>query len=253
MALYRSDALVLRRRNLGEADRIVTFLSRERGKMRAVARSARRVKSKFAGAMEPLTHVHLEFYGKENADLFRLNSADVLRSFDGLRRDFEKVKSALVMAELLDGLLEDGAPQAEIFNLSLAVLDRMEAGGGAGGAGGGGAAEDPLILFEARFLRALGYQPNLDRCAKCGQVLAEKGAVFQAGAGDLSCPGCSSGGTRLSAGAVKHLSAMGSLPIGRAFQVSTVPAVRTEAQRFLEAFLAGVSGRRLKSLKFLDA
>ena len=250
MALYRSDALVLRRRNLGEADRIVTFLSRERGKMRAVARSARRVKSKFAGAMEPLTHVHLEFYGKENADLFRLNSADVLRSFDGLRRDFEKVKSALVMAELLDGLLEDGEPQAEIFNLSLAVLDRMEA---AGGGGAGGAAEDPLILFEARFLRALGYQPNLDRCAKCGQVLAEKGAVFQAGAGDLSCPGCSSGGTRLSAGAVKHLSAVGSLPIGRAFQVSTVPAVRTEAQRFLEVFLTGVSGRRLKSLKFLDA
>ena len=71
MALYRSDALVLRRRNLGEADRIVTFLSRERGKMRAVARSARRVKSKFAGAMEPLTHVHLEFYGKENADQHR--------------------------------------------------------------------------------------------------------------------------------------------------------------------------------------
>ena len=96
-------------------------------------------------------------------------------------------------------------------------------------------------------------QPNLDRCAKCGQVLAEKGAVFQAGAGDLSCPGCSSGGTRLSAGAVKHLLAVGSLPIERAFQVSTVPAVRTEAQRFLEVFLTAVSGRRLKSLKFLDA
>ncbi len=247
MALYRSDALVLRRQNLGEADRIVTFLSRERGKMRAVARSARRVKSKFTGSMEPLTHVHLEFYGKENTDLFRLNSADVLRSFDGLRRDFEKVKIALVMAEMLDRMLEDGEPQAEIFDLSIAVLNRMET------AGGGGAAEDPLILFEARFLRELGYQPNLDRCAKCGQVLAEKGAVFQAGAGDLSCPGCSSGGLRLSAGAVKHLSAVGSLPIERAFQVSTVPAVRTEVRRFLEVFLTGVSGRRLKSLKFLDA
>ena len=217
--------------------------------MRAVARSARRVKSKFTGSMEPLTHVHLEFYGKENTDLFRLNSADVLRSFDGLRRDFEKVKIALVMAEMLDRMLEDGEPQTEIFDLSIAVLNRMETAGG----GGGGAAEDPLILFEARFLRELGYQPNLDRCTKCGQVLAEKGAVFQAGAGDLSCPGCSSGGTRLSAGAVKHLSAVGSLPIERAFQVSTVPAVRTEVRRFLEVFLTGVSGRRLKSLKFLDA
>lgn len=221
--------------------------------MRAVARSARRVKSKFTGSMEPLTHVHLEFYGKENTDLFRLNSADVLRSFDGLRRDFEKVKIALVMAEMLDRMLEDGEPQAEIFNLSLAVLNRMETAGRGGRGGGGGAAEDPLILFEARFLRELGYQPNLDRCAKCGQVLAEKGAVFQAGAGDLSCPGCSSGGLRLSAGAVKHLSAVGSLPIERAFQVSTVPAVRTEVRRFLEVFLTGVSGRRLKSLKFLDA
>ena len=221
--------------------------------MRAVARSARRVKSKFTGSMEPLTHVHLEFYGKENTDLFRLNSADVLRSFDGLRRDFEKVKIALVMAEMLDRMLEDGEPQAEIFDLSIAVLNRMETAGGGGRGGGGGAAEDPLILFEARFLRELGYQPNLDRCAKCGQVLAEKGAVFQAGAGDLSCPGCSSGGLRLSAGAVKHLSAVGSLPIERAFQVSTVPAVRTEVRRFLEVFLTGVSGRRLKSLKFLDA
>mgnify|MGYP002859231584 CR=1 FL=1 len=229
----------------------MTFLSRERGKMRAVARSARRIKSKFAGAMEPLTHVHLEFYGKENTDLFRLNSADVLHSFDGLRREFAKVKSALVMAEMLDRMLEDGEPQAEIFNLSLAVLNRMEMAGQGGG--GGGAAEDPLLLFEARFLRELGYQPNLDRCAKCGQVLAEKGAVFQAGAGDLRCPDCSSGGTRLSAGAVKHLSAVGSLPIERAFQVSTVPAVRTEAQRFLGLFLTAVSGRRLKSSKFLDA
>ncbi|MBI2881172.1 MAG: DNA repair protein RecO [Candidatus Tectomicrobia bacterium] len=244
MALYRADALVLRRFKLGEADLIVSFLTRERGKMRAVARSSRRPKSKFAGALEPLSRVHLEYYGRENADLFRVNSADVLRSFDKLRRDYEKVKSALVLAELLDRLLEDGEAQPAIFDLSLGVLDWME---------GKDSAEDPLIFFEVRFLRELGYAPNLDRCARCEADLAGKGAVFRAGAGELLCPGCAAGGLRLSPGAVRHLSAVGSLPLERAFQAAAAGAVRAEVRRFLQAYLTGLSGARLKSLRFLES
>ncbi len=244
MALYHSDALVLRRFNLGEADRIAAFLTRERGKLRAVARAARRVRSRFAGALEPLTHVHLEYYGKENTELFRLNSADILHTFDGLRQDYDRLNGALVMAELLDRLLEDGEPQPAIFDLSLGVLEQMEARG---------SIEDPLILFEIRFLRELGYQPNLDRCPQCGVDLGGRGAVFQAGAAELTCPDCTSGGMCfLSPGAVKHLSAVSTLSLRRAFQVKAMHPVQKEAQRFLHAFLTGVSGVRLKSFRFLN-
>ncbi|MFQ5692844.1 MAG: DNA repair protein RecO [Nitrospinota bacterium] len=234
---------MLRRFNLGEAGRIVSFLTREGGKVRAVARSARRPKSKFAGVLEPLTHIHLEYSGKETADLFHVTSADVLRSFDRLRRDYDKAMSALVMAELLDRLVEGGGPQPEIFDLSLGVLDLMEEKD---------SAEDPLLLFEARFLRELGYQPNLDGCARCGADLTAGGAFFRAGAADLLCPKCSSGGVRLSPGTVKHLAALSALPFDRASRLSAVRVVREEAQRFLHAFLTAVSGAHLKSLRFLS-
>ncbi|MFQ5915560.1 MAG: DNA repair protein RecO [Nitrospinota bacterium] len=244
MAFYRSDALVLRRFTLGEADRLVVFLTRDRGKVRAVARSAQRARSRFAGALEPLTHIHLEYYGRENAEVFRANSVDVLRSFDRLRQDYDKLKGALVLAELLDRLLEDGAEQPALFDLALGVLERMEAKD---------SIEDPLILFEIRFLRELGYQPNLDRCGRCGKNLAEKGAVYRAGVAELTCRSCSSGGIRLSPGGVKHLIAVSSLPLPRAFQVSAMRPVQGEVQRFLHAFLTGVSGARLKSLRFLNS
>jgi DNA repair protein RecO (recombination protein O) len=243
LALHRSDALVIRRLNLGEADRIVVFLTREQGKLRAVARAARRAKSRFSGVLEPLSHVHLEYYGKEGAELFRGNSVDVIHSFDHLRQDYENVSGALVMTELLDRLLEDGEPQPAIFELTLAVLERMETEG---------SIADPLILFEIRFLQELGYQPNLDHCARCGKDLKESGALFRAGTTELNCPQCSAGGLRLSPGALKHLSAVGSLPLQRAFQVTSMRSVQEEVQRFLSAFLTGLSGARLKSMRFFN-
>lgn len=244
MALFRTDALSLRRQNLGEADRIVIFLSRDHGKLRTIAHSARRAKSKLAGAVEPLTFSHLEYYGKENADLFHLKSADVLRDFDSIRRNYEKLQNALVMAEALDRLLETGETQPEIFTLSLAVLERMESAL---------LPDDPMILFKIRLLGELGYQPNLDACADCGRPLEVKGAVYRQGQAMLFCPDCSAGGVRLSPGAVKHLSAVSSLPLVRAFQLTTVRATQGEVSRFLDEFLTQVCGSRLKSLKFLKS
>ena len=123
MALYRSDALALRRFNLGEADRIVSFLTRKHGKMRAVARSARRPKSKFAAAIEPLTHVHLEFYGKENTDLFRLNSTDVLPTRKGPMKMVKSLSN--IAAEKIGTDLISDTGVAAILGMSKATIWRM--------------------------------------------------------------------------------------------------------------------------------
>lgn len=240
MGLFRTDGLLLRRQNLGEADRIVIFLSRERGKVRAIAHSARKSNSKLAGAIEPLTLSHLEYYGKDNADFFHLRSANILQKFEPIRQNYDKLQHALVVAELLDRLLEPGETQLEIFQLSLAVLEKLELVKQPG---------DLLILFKIRLLGALGYEPNFANCADCGNVFARGGAVYKQGQGMLLCSNCSTFGMHLSTGAVKHMLAAHSLPLERAFQLSTVNTTQAEMSRFLDDFLSQVSGFRLKSLK----
>src|SRR5688572_28890332 len=80
MPLYSADALILRTYKLGEADRIVVFLTRDRGKKRGVAKGARRTKSNFAGALEPLTHVRVAYFEKEQRELVNLNYSEASRS-----------------------------------------------------------------------------------------------------------------------------------------------------------------------------
>ncbi len=184
MPLYRAQALVLRTYPLGETDRIVVFLTRDRGKKRGVAKGARRSRRRFGGALEPLTRVRVEYVERESRELVSVHYADPLAS--PLRAaNPEALWYVGYFAELLDAWSPDNDVNDALFRLGCATLDALEAG-----VPGTALAR----CFEYWVLRLQGVYPSIEACAACGTRLAGAGAVLDADQQRLRCRGC--GGAR---------------------------------------------------------
>lgn len=127
MPLHTADALVLRTYKLGEADRIVVFLTADRGKKRGVAEHARRARSRFLGALEPLTHVRLAYFERERRDLVGINYAEVVTS-PLVAASPEALGHSHYFAELIDEWAADADADERLFRLGTAVLEALVAG-----------------------------------------------------------------------------------------------------------------------------
>jgi DNA repair protein RecO (recombination protein O) len=148
--LYTADALVLRTYKLGEADRIVVFLTRDRGKKRGVAQGARRPKSKFRGALEPLTEAHIAYFETERRELVGLNYAEVVRSPLGTASP-EALGYTHYFAELIDAWAADSDADERLFRLGCSVLDALSLGT---------PSEALARYFECWLLRLQGVYPT---------------------------------------------------------------------------------------------
>ena len=124
MPLYTTDALILRTYQLGEADRIVVFLTSDRGKKRGVANGARRLKSRFTGGLEPLTRVRLAYFERERRDLVRLRYVEPVRS-PLMVRDGAALGHVEYFAELIDECAPEADPNATLYRLGAAVVDSL--------------------------------------------------------------------------------------------------------------------------------
>lgn len=156
MPLYTADALVLRTYKLGEADRIVVFLTRDRGKKRGVAQGARRPRSRFLGALEPLTESRVAYFEKEGRELVGLNYAETVRS--PLRSASpESLGYSHYFAELIDAWSADADADERMFRLGTAALEALTSGA---------EVESLARYFECWLLRLQGvYPPDLDLSA----------------------------------------------------------------------------------------
>jgi DNA repair protein RecO (recombination protein O) len=148
--LYTADALVLRTYKLGEADRIVVFLTRDRGKKRGVAKGARRPRSRFTGALEPLTEVQVAYFEKERRELVGLNYAETRRS--PLKFDNQDALGIVsYFAELLDECAQEADADDRLYRLGASMLDALAVG----------APVEPLArYFEYWLLRLQGVYPE---------------------------------------------------------------------------------------------
>jgi DNA repair protein RecO (recombination protein O) len=148
--LYTADALILRTYKLGEADRIVVFLTRDRGKKRGVAKGARRPRSKFAAALEPMTEVRLAYFEKESRELVGLNYAETVKSPLSLVTQ-DALGYVSYFAELLDEWAQDADADDRLYRLGASMLDALTAG----------APVQPLArYFEYWLLRLQGVYPE---------------------------------------------------------------------------------------------
>lgn len=150
MPLYTADALVLRTYKLGEADRIVVFLTRDRGKKRGVAQGARRPRSRFGGALEPLTEARIAYFEKERRELVGLNYAETLRS-PLVAASPEALGYSHYFAELIDAWSADADVDERMFRLGTAALEVLMLGG---------ASEALARYFECWLLRLQGVYPT---------------------------------------------------------------------------------------------
>ena len=153
MPLYTADALILRTYKLGEADRIVVFLTRDRGKKRGVAKGARRARSRFVGALEPLTEANVAYFESERRELVSLNFAEPVRSPLAIVRSREAGHYAHVgyFAELLDEWAQEADADDRLYRLGTSMLDALSAG----------APVEPLArYFEYWLLRLQGVYPE---------------------------------------------------------------------------------------------
>src|SRR5205085_12258672 len=162
MPQQESDSIILKTYPLGEADRIVSFFSRDRGKMRGVANGARKMKNRFGATLEPLAHSRIQFFEKENRDLVRIQSADLLDSPMKLFQDYDRAVCAAHLIELVDRFLPEHEPQDAVYRLVRLTVRALEQGC---------AIDFASCYFEVWMLRLAGVFPDLFICSACGSPL----------------------------------------------------------------------------------
>ena len=193
MPLHTTDALILRTYKLNDADRIVVFLTRDRGKKRGVAKGARRLRSRFRGALEPLTRASVVYFEKESRELVSLNDADTERSPLSAFHP-EALGYVGYLAELIDEWAPENDPNEKLFRLGAAVVEAL------------------VRYFEFWLLRLQGVYPSVTTCQRCNGSLAD-GARLSPAARTLVCRHCAppAGASPLSPGALGFLRAAASL------------------------------------------
>ncbi len=156
MPLYRDTGVVLRTIRLGEADRIVTFLTEGRGKVRAVAKGVRKTKSRFGSRLEPISHVSLQLY--EGRELDTVTQAETLDHFRPIREDLDRVARATALLEVADQVAQEGEPNGALYRMLVGALRALSAN------------SSPLLVtgFYWKLLSLEGFHPLLDVCASCG-------------------------------------------------------------------------------------
>jgi len=177
MALKQSEAIVLRSYPVREADLLVTLFTRAEGKLRGVAKAAKRSKKRFGGALEPLTYVRLYWEERERQELVRLDSCDVLDSPLASEVDYPRAVALGYIAEVLDDVLPDREANDAMFRLALSVLGQLRAD----------AIWMPLTYFDLWAVRLVGLLPELSDCIVCGTELNGHRAWFHPLADGLMC------------------------------------------------------------------
>jgi DNA repair protein RecO (recombination protein O) len=177
MALKESEAIVLRTYPMREADLLVTFFTRLEGKVRGVARSAKKSKRRFGGALEPLTYVRAFYEDRERLELARLDSFEVIESPLAVEVGYPRAVALGHVAELLDELLPDREANDAVFRLTLSVLGCLR----------GPDVWMAITYFDLWMARLMGFLPELADCMVCGRTLNGSRAYFHVLVDGLMC------------------------------------------------------------------
>ena len=187
-APFKTEAVVLRSIRYGEADRILHLYSEDRGRIGAIAKGVRRVKSRMGGRLEPLSRVAL-ILREGRGGLHTVTGADTVDAHPSLRERRESLERATQACDAVLRLLDSSDPNRPAYNLlchELQLLDRDPAA----------ATRAQALAFRMKLLLAAGFSPELAACAACGE--REHLGAFSASAGGIVCPGCEAGSFPLS-------------------------------------------------------
>jgi DNA repair protein RecO (recombination protein O) len=241
---FRLEAVVLRHADWGEADRLLTLYTRERGKVRAIAKGVRKIRSRKAGHLEPFTRVTIQL--AKGRDLLIVTQAETVEAYLPLREDLIKTANAAYIVELLDRFTyEDESENFSIFRLLTETLGRL--------------ATDPnpwrpIRYFEMRLLDALGYRPHFFECANCGQKILAVDQFFSPAQGGILCPRCGAGlpGVwQVSVEALKYLRHFQRSSYVDTKRAQPTPETQNEIETLMQGYLTYLLERGLNTPEFM--
>jgi DNA repair protein RecO (recombination protein O) len=176
---YQTEAIVIKKTKLGEADSILTFFTPHLGKIQGFAKSLRKPKSKLAGHLELITHSQVTLARGRN--IATITGSQTINSFLTIKNDLWLTSCALYVAELVNQFAAEHMENFPLFQLMLGTFDRL---------GQPGNKETVLRHFELHLLESAGYRPQLRECVACHHALEPQVNFFSPGAGGLLCPAC---------------------------------------------------------------
>jgi DNA repair protein RecO (recombination protein O) len=248
MPLFTTNAVVIRSLDYGESDKIVTFFTKDFGKIKGIAKGARRSKKRFQNALDLFSHLRLIFFDREGMGFVRAEGCDILNSFPKIREDLKKIFYGNYLLELVNEMVGEREANREAFDLLLSflsMLDEMEA------------KEERLRVFEIRMLSLFGYQPNMRKCDFCKKGWEDLKAVpifFSIEKGALVCERCSKGWDHLvplSLGTARLIERISQMQLSKIHRLRFTSQALSESRELLPRFITYQLGKEPKSLRVL--
>jgi DNA repair protein RecO (recombination protein O) len=246
MGLVKTPAVVVGRHALGESDRLVTFYTREFGKVRGVARAARRARSRFGSALELFTLGELIGFDTGRSDLLRIDHFDIARPFDRIREDLVRLGQASWMLECLGRLTAEQDRHRALYGLLVRSLRAVEESS---------RPSQVSICFGVRCVDLVGHRLRLDRCVGCDRPYPFPNAHLDVDGGGLVCEPCgraAGAALPISAATVDVLGRLRSLTWAQA-QAVPLGAAEAEITAILDAQVSRLAGRPTRTPRFLRA
>ena len=245
MRTYSAGAVVLRRIDLGEKDRILTVFTREHGKLSAVAKGARRPGSTLAGASEPFTYSKMLLSSGRDLDV--LTQAEIKESFPNVKADIAGVAHGIYLLELTNSFVDQRQPNPDIFDTLLSAMYVLESG------------TDPEMTaryFEIQFLAILGYEPSFEACLRCGRQPGRERISFSPAMGGIVCARCGSppnDAISVPAAVASYVKALRTAEPHKLKELRFPKGARRDLARMLRWHIRYRLEHDLKSTDFIDA
>lgn len=247
--LYRTEAIILRRADMGEADRLLTIFTPERGKLRVIVKGARKPKSRKSGHVELFTRVQLLIARGRTLDI--VSQAETIEAYRPLREDLLRSAYAHYCAELFDRFTTDEQEQVELYDLLALTLARLCE------------TPDPALTaryYELHLLTLAGYRPRLFGCARCGHRLVAVESetppyAFDSELGGVLCPDCATQRPQaapLSLAALKVLRHAARTDYATFAALNLRPSLHYQVEQVLQQYITYILERQLKSTEFLQ-
>ena len=243
MSIIKDEGIVIRNRPLNEADRIVTILTRFHGKLEAVAKGARRPRSRFVASTLPFTQINLMLF--EGKNMHNLSQAEIITSFHAVRDDLVKMAYASYWMELVESLLEIQQDAEKIYTLTIKALHRLIE------------TDKPALfsrLFELRLADYLGWKPELTLCVACGKEISSPPFFFAGELGGMLCSDCkknTAGILPISGEAWTVLNRLLNAGEGNSDKIEYTSQTLKDIAKLLCDFFQIQAGKKIKSFLFL--
>lgn len=243
--VYKTEAIVLRTMELGEADRVLTVLTPRLGKLRVVAKGVRRTRSRIGGGLQPFSDVQLVLAVGRTFDV--VTSSSLEDPHLGLRNDLHSTAAAWYLVELADRFCEGAADSHGAFRLLAQGLSALDAADAV-------SRETIARWYELAILDAMGFRPELTRCLECGAVIEPEGNAYTAAGGGVVCPTCAHaahGARPIGIDALKVMRHLQRSPLVGVLELRLATALHREVESLLHATVSAVLERELRSRDFL--